>query len=256
MKKSVLAIAAHPDDIEFVMAGTLLRLADAGWSVHYMNLANGCCGSMEHDRPTAAAIRLAESQAAAACIPARFHPPICDDIAIEYTQAQLMRVAAVVRSADPSIVLTHSPIDYMEDHQNACRLAVTATFIKNMPNYLTEPRVPAVTGDVAVYHAQPHSNRTPLGEWVQPEWIVDVTLVLDRKIRMLECHASQRGWLDATQGMSSYVQSMIDAGRVVAAKFGSPVRQTEGAVGEGWRRRNPIGFGPEDWDPLREVLGE
>ena len=42
---TALAIAAHPDDIEFVMAGTLLRLAETGWSIHYFNIANGCCGS-------------------------------------------------------------------------------------------------------------------------------------------------------------------------------------------------------------------
>jgi LmbE family N-acetylglucosaminyl deacetylase len=41
----VLAAAAHPDDIEFMMAGTLLRLKDAGCEIHLWNLANGCCGS-------------------------------------------------------------------------------------------------------------------------------------------------------------------------------------------------------------------
>jgi LmbE family N-acetylglucosaminyl deacetylase len=41
----VLAAAAHPDDIEFMMAGTLLRLKDAGCEIHLWNLANGCYGS-------------------------------------------------------------------------------------------------------------------------------------------------------------------------------------------------------------------
>ena len=40
-------MAAHPDDIEFVMAGTLIRLGQAGYELHYMNIANGCCGSTE-----------------------------------------------------------------------------------------------------------------------------------------------------------------------------------------------------------------
>ena len=43
---SALAIVAHPDDIEFVAAGTLLRLRDAGWQTHYLNLSGGDCGSM------------------------------------------------------------------------------------------------------------------------------------------------------------------------------------------------------------------
>jgi N-acetylglucosamine malate deacetylase 1 len=63
---SALAIAAHPDDIEIFMAGTLLRLAERGWELHYLNLADGCCGSTVHDRETTARIRLAEAQAAAA----------------------------------------------------------------------------------------------------------------------------------------------------------------------------------------------
>ncbi|MEO8269951.1 MAG: PIG-L family deacetylase [Aureliella sp.] len=44
--RSVLAIAAHPDDIEFVMAGTLLQLSQRGWQVHYFNIANGSVHEM------------------------------------------------------------------------------------------------------------------------------------------------------------------------------------------------------------------
>ena len=44
-KPVVLAAVAHPDDIEFTMAGTLLRLRDRGWQIHYMNIANGSCGT-------------------------------------------------------------------------------------------------------------------------------------------------------------------------------------------------------------------
>ncbi len=105
---NVLAVAAHPDDIEFVMAGTLLRLAELGWGVFYMNVANGCLGSMTTQPPETARIRLAEAQRAAALIPAVHFPPICDDMSIYYTPENLAKVAAVVRQADPTIVLTHS----------------------------------------------------------------------------------------------------------------------------------------------------
>ena len=44
-KKVAMAVAAHPDDIEFYMAGTLLLLREAGYEVHYMTLASGSCGS-------------------------------------------------------------------------------------------------------------------------------------------------------------------------------------------------------------------
>ncbi len=178
---SVLAIAAHPDDIEFVMAGTLLRLAERGWTLHYFNIANGCYGSMTLDRDACAQARLAEAQRAASLLGAAFYRPICDDLAIVYTPELLARVSAVVRTAQPQIVLTHSLVDYMEDHQNAARLAVTAAFSRAMPNYRSDPTVPTYSSDVTLYHAQPHGNRTPMGEPVQPSHFVDVTDLMQRK---------------------------------------------------------------------------
>ena len=63
--RTALAIAAHPDDIEFLMSGTLMLLKDAGFAIHYMNLANGCCGSTEYDADEIARIRRDEARAAA-----------------------------------------------------------------------------------------------------------------------------------------------------------------------------------------------
>jgi len=101
---SVLAIFAHPDDIEFVAAGTLLKLADRGWEVHYANLANGCCGSADTDREPTANVRLQESKASAKLLGALHYPPICDDLGVFYNAPNLARVAALVRMAKPSIV--------------------------------------------------------------------------------------------------------------------------------------------------------
>ena len=244
----VLAVVAHPDDIEFVMAGTLLLLAKCGWEVHYFNIANGCCGSMEQSRQETARQRLVESQQAAASLPAVFHPPICDDLHIFYDAETLSKVSHVVRKANPSIVLTHSPVDYMEDHQNTCRLAVTAAFSKNMPNFYSLPPIEAVTGDVAIYHAQPHGNVSIFGEPVPPDFAIDITEVIDAKARMLACHQSQQGWLDVTQKMSSYTQTMFELGKGVAKFVGAD------GYCEGWRQRNSLGFGAASWDPLREAL--
>ena len=55
MRPRVLAIAAHPDDIEFGMGGTLLLLGQAGCEIHYLNIADGSGGSAVHDGPTTAA---------------------------------------------------------------------------------------------------------------------------------------------------------------------------------------------------------
>ena len=248
--KNVLAIAAHPDDIEFVMAGTLLQLAARGWVVHYFNIANGCCGSMTLAQAECAATRLLEAQVAADLIPAKFYPPICNDLEIIYGSELLQKVASVVRQAQPQIVLTHALVDYMEDHQHAARLAVTATFVRGMPSYRPQPLATAYQDDVAVYHAQPHGNRTPMGEVVKPTHYVDVTKLSERKQLLLRAHASQGLWLDDTQRMGSYIDTMLDLNREVGSFSG------RFELAEGWRQHLHLGLSTSGFDPLREALGE
>src|SRR6266404_6337173 len=75
-KKVVIAIGAHPDDIEFYMAGTLLMLKKAGYEAHYLNLASGNCGSADYNGATTRSIRNTEARAAAKTLGASFHPSI------------------------------------------------------------------------------------------------------------------------------------------------------------------------------------
>jgi LmbE family N-acetylglucosaminyl deacetylase len=242
------AIAAHPDDIEFVMAGTLIRLRDAGYEIHYMNIANGCCGSTVYDAVTAAKIRREEGIAACRVIGAMFHESLTNDLEIFYDRDTLLRLAAVMREVAPEIVLTHSPVDYMEDHTNACRLAVTAAFSRGMPNFPVNPPRPAIDQPVTVYHAQPHGNCDPLGQPVRPSLFVDVTGVIDQKTAMLAAHQSQKQWLDESQGLDSYLQTMQD----LSQEMGRISERFEFA--EGWRRHLHLGFCDPQADPLAEAL--
>jgi LmbE family N-acetylglucosaminyl deacetylase len=246
---AVLAIAAHPDDIEFLMAGTLLLLRAAGWEAHYLNLATGNCGSRVHRAAATRRLRRAEARAAARVLGAHWHPAFVDDAEIFYEDRLLRRVTAVVRAVRPRVVLTHSPQDYMEDHMNACRVAVTAAFVRGMPNYLSAPSRRAISGDCTVYHALPHGLRDGLGRRVPAGLFVDTTDVQATKRVALACHRSQKDWLDATQGMDSYLDAMDEMAREV----GRMSRRFRFA--EGWRRHSHLGFCAPDSDPLREVLG-
>ncbi len=248
---SVLALFAHPDDIEFVAAGTLLLLKDLGWQIHYCNVANGCCGSAVTDRIETAAIRGMESQRSANLLGATYYPPFCDDLDIFYNRENLAKVAAIVRQAKPSVILTHAVADYMEDHMETCRLAVTAAFTKGIPNFASNPVSSSFDGDVAIYHAQPHGNRTPMGEFVPPKIAIAIDSVIDRKLAMLECHRSQQQWLQSTQGMNSYLQTMLELGEEVA-KLG----KVESKYAEGWRKHLHLGFSAEQFDPLGDLFGE
>ena len=247
---TVLAIAAHPDDIEFMMAGTLLLLKQAGCETHYLNVSSGNCGSLERDAKTIRKARAAEARRSAKILGAKFHPSFADDLEIFYELKTLRRLAAIVREVRPTMVLTHSPQDYMEDHTNTCRLAVTAAFAHGMPNFKTTPARIAYQADVSVYHCLPHGLRDSLRRRIWPEAFVNTTAVQIVKRAALAEHRSQQDWLEASQGMNSYLTAMEDVSR----ELGSMSRRFEHA--EGWRRHLHLGFAQVDHDPLREILGK
>lgn len=244
-----MAIAAHPDDIEFLMGGTLLLLGQHGCELHYMTLSSGNCGSMITGPAATRAIRRREARAAAKLLGAQFHPPICDDLEIVYEVRLLRRLAAVIREVAPAILLVPSPQDYMEDHSNTSRLAVSAAFARGMPNFATLPRRKPVEQEICLYHALPHGLRDGLRQRIVPELFVNTESVHARKRRALAAHESQKAWLDATQGMDSYLRVMDE----MSIEVGKMSRCCKHA--EGWRRHLHLGFSATDRDILREVLG-
>ena len=246
--KRAFAIAAHPDDIEFQMAGTLILLQRAGYEIHYMNIANGSCGTMDFSKQEIISIRREEAQLAAASIGAVYHESLVDDFAIFYEPKLLAKVAAIMRDVSPEILLLQAPQDYMEDHQNAARLAVTAAFTREMPNFVTDPVRNPISQPVTVYHAQPHGNLDPLGQPVIPDMAVNISDVMDVKRSMLAHHKSQKTWLDRTQGMDAYLDVMQDLNRELGALTGRYI------YAEGWRKRRHLGFCDEAANPLFAAL--
>jgi LmbE family N-acetylglucosaminyl deacetylase len=248
MGKTVLAIGCHPDDLEFMMSGTLFLLRDRGCDIHYMITANGDCGSLEHGAEELARVRLAESMEACAFLGARFHGSIARDLGVFYEEAQIRKMTAVVREAQPDILILMSPEDYMEDHMNACRLGVTAAFCRGMPNYASIPPREPCQKEVAVYHALPYGLRDGLDRAVKPDFYVDISSVIDFKQEMLAKHRSQQAWLGESQGLNSYLATM----RSMSAEVGA----LSGRFGfaEGFRLHNHLGFSAERIDPLKELL--
>jgi len=250
MGKVVLAIGCHPDDIEFMMAGTLLLLKNAGCEIHVMITANGNCGSLHYGAKELAEVRREETQASCAILGARYHDSITNDLEVFYVDSQVRKMAAVVREVRPDIALLMSPNDYMEDHMNACRLGVTAAFTRCMPNYITDPPRDAYQKDIALYHAEPHGLRDQMDALVLPDFFVDIGSVIDVKQKMLSMHKSQQAWLDASQGLNSYLATM----RSTAAELGHLSDKFQYA--EGFRRHNYLGFSENRIDPLTELLSD
>ncbi len=137
----------------------------------------------------------------------------------------------------------------MEDHTNTCRLAVTASFARGMANFHTIPDREADNYGCTIYHALPHGLKDPLRRTVSAGAFVNTTSVHQQKLAALKAHQSQQNWLDVSQKLNSYLQTMDE----VSLKVGQLSKCFKYA--EGWRRHLHYGFcGPED-DPLK-ALGD
>ena len=135
----VLSVLAHPDDAEFLCAGVLIRLArEHGWRVHIATMTPGDCGSAEHSAEEISRIRRREGARAAAVIRAGYHCLEERDLRVCYNEQALEKVVRLFREVRPTVVLTHSPADYMLDHEMTSTLARAAAFAA--PAYTSDRR--------------------------------------------------------------------------------------------------------------------
>ena len=139
----VLALHAHPDDLEFQCAGTLALLREAGCHVTMATMTPGDCGSAEHDAEAIASIRRGEARAAAELIGADYLCLEFRDLAIFNDDESRRRVTEVLRRVRPDLVLTAPPVDYLCDHEMTSLLVRDACFAAPLPNYITRQWEPA-----------------------------------------------------------------------------------------------------------------
>ena len=224
--RTALALMAHPDDAEFLCAGTLIRLAEVGWKMHIATLTPGDCGTMEESSWAISARRTKEAEKAAALIGAVYDCLGESDGRVIYDKPTLQKTIDLFRRVAPSLVITHAVKDYMLDHEMASQLARAASFIYGAPNASAVPR-PQGAQVPHLYYCDPVEGLDPLGRPVVPTALVDISDQLEKKTEMLACHASQREWLRAHHGTDEY----LDAMRRFAAERG---RQAGVAAAEGF----------------------
>jgi LmbE family N-acetylglucosaminyl deacetylase len=231
MADVVLSVLAHPDDAEFLCAGTLTRLArEHGWDVHIATMTPGDCGSAELPPTEISRIRRGEGAAAAAVLGGAYHCLEERDLLIAYNERALESVTRLLREVRPRIVLTHSPADYMLDHEMTSTLVRAAAFGAPVPNFFRDRNHPPPLGHIPhLYYCDPIEGKDPLGRDVAPGFCTDISRVIDTKARMLACHASQRDWLLKHHGMDQYLQSMrawgAERGRRHGVAFAEGFRQ-------------------------------
>lgn len=247
-QKCVLAVMAHPDDIEFLCVGTLCRLHDLGWRVVMATMTAGDCGSATEDPEVIAATRRGEAEASARLLDADYHCLGALDLLVLFNEDMISRTVEVLRRAQPDVVITHSPQDYMQDHEQCSELVRAATFGAPIRNCNTHAASPApILGHIPhFYYADPIEGMNILGERIQPQLRIDISGVIDRKERHLACHASQRDWLLKHHGIDEYLISM----RRWSAERG---HEAGVAYAEGFRQH--LGHAYPHNDLLSELLG-
>ena len=204
----VLAVGAHPDDVEIMCSGTLFALHQLGHEVHVASLTLGDCGTVELSAEDIRRIRHREAIKACEVLGATYHHAGFDDLSIFNDDNSNRRVTALLRKIDPSVVITHSPNDYMSDHEMTSLLVRNACFYASIPNYKTKAGAACTLNIPYLYYAQPIEDKDIFGKKVIPQFYVDISGVMQQKLGMLACHESQRNWLRAHHGMDEYIESV------------------------------------------------
>ena len=230
----VLAIHAHPDDIEFQCAGTLALLKDRGCSITMATMTAGDCGSAELGPEEISEVRRGEASAAADLLGAEYTCLEFKDLSICMDNDSRRQVTEMIRKSQPDIVITAPPVDYMSDHEMTSRLVRDATFNASCPNYVTQQWDPAPPTEKIphLYYVDPVEGVDWFGAPIKADFVIDITSTFDLKLNMLACHDSQRAWLRQQHGLDEYLEGCrrwsSQRGRDIGVKYGEAFRQHRG----------------------------
>lgn len=184
----VLAIGAHPDDIEIICAGTMIKYSMQGDEVFICHACDGSKGSKTHTSEEIAKIRRFEAIESASIIGAKSLTAGIPDGEVVLDLNCRLKIVDVIRQADPDLIITHHPGDYMTDHINVSRLVFEATYLASLKllktNYEPSTKLPYL------YYMD-----TLGGINFAPADFVDITDTIDTKISMMMKMKSQIGWL-------------------------------------------------------------
>ena len=212
----ILAIAAHPDDVEQTCGGTLLRMTQMGYRTGVLDLTAGDMGSRGTPE-----IRLKEADAAASAMQLAWRGNLrLPDARLENTISVRMSLAVEIRNLRPRVVI----LPYWEarhpDHYRAAEIGFEACFLAGLKK-LDEETAPHRPHKI-IYSAL-YAN-------VTPSFVVDISAHFERRMDALFCYASQYG--DAPEASELFpqqheIRERLAAiarfyGNLIGVKYGEP----------------------------------
>ena len=195
-KLKILMIGAHLDDNDFCGGGTALKYLQAGHSVRFLSMCNGCGGHHVHTPEEIAARRYDEAQAVAKLTGIEYDVWDINDCELMADLETRMRLIRYIRAYAPDVIFTHRTNDYHADHRNAALLVQDASYLLIVPNLC--PDVPAMKKMPVIMYFRDKFKLPPFN----PDMIVCTDDVIDKKYEMFNCHVSQvYEWLPYTHGV-------------------------------------------------------
>jgi bacillithiol biosynthesis deacetylase BshB1 len=184
MKVDILAIAAHPDDVELSCCGTLLRHINQGKTVGLIDLTRGELGTRGN-----AEIREEEAKNAAELMGAEFRKNLdMPDGFFRHSKENLLKLIQVVRQHQPDIVLANAPEDRHPDHAKAAKLISDACYFAGLIKIESKAEDSGEQQNrwrpKAVYHFIQDYH-------LQPDFVVDITGFWERKLECIRAFRSQ-----------------------------------------------------------------
>ena len=232
----LLAIAAHPDDVEQTCGGTLLKMAEAGYRTGILDLTAGDMGTRGTPET-----RLEEAERARVILRANWRGNCrFPDARLENTLEYRTALAGFVRRLRPRTVI----LPYWEarhpDHYRACEIGFEACFLAGLRKLdeSTQPHRP-----FKVIYSSLYAN-------INPTFVVDISAYFDRRMESLLAYQSQYGEQANASGLfptQSEIRDRLAAiarfyGNQVGVKYGEPF-----VLKETMRVEDVVNFGPRSF---------
>lgn len=225
----IMVIGAHPDDPEKA-GGTMAKYVAQGHTVLLVSLTNGNAGHQEMGGGPLAIRRMEESRCAGRAIGAEYMVLDNADGELMPTLENRREVIRLIREFKPDLVFSPRPDDYHPDHRNAALLVRDAAYMVTVPNIV--PGTPHLTRNpVFLYLSDNFSKPVPF----QPDIVVSIDEVIEKKIDMYHCHESQMyEWLPYNGGYLDQVPAGADNRR---AWLGSRLKPGSRGIADRYRQK-------------------
>jgi len=212
----ILAIGAHPDDVELTCGGTLLRAARSGYRTAVVDLTRGEMG-------TRGSIETRAEEAAAAASVLRVTERInagLPDAGIHNTDDTRQVMVSLLRSLKPRVVILPFPVGLHPDHRVASELGRDACFLSKLAKYSAEGRRHKVEKIIyaMAYREDP----------VKPTFVVDISDEFETKLEAVACYSSQFEGVVSAGELYPTGQNLLDLIRTQNQHYGSLIRTAYG----------------------------